>query len=70
MITLDFLKDLADVLKKHGIKNMEPMFCLNCCKECYYDGTDRYAHIRIRDNGTLEIIGMKIDPIKGGNEYE
>lgn len=68
MNLIDFTNDLAKILKKHGIKDISPMFCLNCYKDNYYDGMDGYAHIRISDNGTLEMVGMKIDGDKKSTE--
>lgn len=49
---VDFAQDLADVMKKHGVKNISPACACN---------ESNYHHIRIRDDGSLEMIGMKID---------
>lgn len=74
MLTLDFIQDLADVMKKHGIKKITPAcngFAKPCCKctgflglfkkrtPCY--GCNPNDHrIGFRDDGGFEFIGMNI----------
>ena len=51
MNTREFLDDMKDLLKKHSIKSIIPM----------YNSED--SHIKILDDGRLSVCGMKIDAI-------
>jgi len=56
-LTIDFFTDLAEVMKKHGVKRITPAW-----NEC---DSDRCC-IGISDDGRLEMMGMAIEMNKRG----
>lgn len=74
MLTVDFFQDLADVLKKHGIKKLTPackgydkpkckctgfLGLFKKCTPCY-GCNPNYHRIGIRDDGGFEMVGMSL----------
>jgi hypothetical protein len=47
----NFFEELAELMKKYGIKSISPF--------CSSKG-EKYHHIKIRDDGAIEAIGMKL----------
>ena len=47
----NFFEELAELMKKYGIKSISPF--------CSSKG-EKYHHIKIRDDGVIEAIGMKL----------
>ena len=56
MNTREFLDDMRALLKKHGVKSITPLCCIDCDK-------GEWHHIKILDDGRLSLCGMKIDAI-------